>query len=250
MADKRKQGSTTPSKPEEVSEVVGTTMHEDSPEEAEALARKKASGKKLRGPEEEAGLTITSLMDIMTIQLVFLLVSLTSDPLNVTLSSAMQLAMSSAEVAPKLDSIPIVVTKEHIVVDNNAAVEIKCNYGSEECTPELFEKLNRCEINPNDAEIADVCERGVTFGIDKVDRKGADPNSPFIEPLRVALEDAVRTQIEQDMELGREFRGSATLVVDKEIPYKLLVEIIMTAGEVGVEDKGLSHFRLAISRNL
>ena len=205
---------------------------------AEELARRRA-----RTGEKKLELAITSLMDIMTIMLVFLLVSITSDPLNVKQDTFMQLANSTANVLPKDDSIPIVITKQHIVLDNKPIVTINCSIDKSECTPQDFEKLNDCEKNPTD----EVCRKKVLFEIDKQDKEKSDSNSLIIEPLRKELDRLVKQQIAEDEALGRKFKGVVTLIADKQIPFRLLMEVIYTAGKVGVKGKGgLSRFRFAI----
>ncbi len=207
---------------------------------AEAIARRKA-----RLGEEKVGLTITSLMDIMTILLVFLIISATSDPLNVTQGLHLQLANSTADVTPKDDSIPIIITRAHIVLDNKAIVAVNCTIDGGECTEPDFEKLNKCEANPMD----DICHKEIKFEVDKQDKEKSDPNSLIIEPLRKELDRLVKQQIQENEALQRKFKGIVTLVADKEIPFRLLMEVIYTAGKVGVRGKGgLSQFRFAIMK--
>ncbi len=219
---------------------VGEDEEWEARKKAEALARRKQ-----RLGEEKVGLTITSLMDIMTILLVFLIISATSDPLNVTQGLHMQLANSTADVTPKDDSIPIVISRTHIVLDNKAVVTINCTVDGGECTDQDFEKLNKCQASPTD----EICTKEVKFEVDKQDKEKSDPNSLIIEPLRKDLERLVKQQIQENEALGRKFKGIVTLVADKEIPFRLLMEVIYTAGKVGVRGKGgLSQFRFAIMK--
>jgi biopolymer transport protein ExbD len=210
--------------------------------------RKKAEAnlrRKKRGMDDKAELMITSLMDIMTILLVFLIISATSDPLNVTQGLHMQLAGSTANTTPKDDSIPIMITRAHIVLDNKGIVSIRCTIDKGECTEQDFEKLNLCEAHPDE----EICSKEVRFEVDKQDKEKSDPNSLIIEPLRKELEQLVKQQIEENEALGRKFKGIVTLIADKEIPFRLLMEVIYTAGKVGVKGKGgLSQFRFAILR--
>ncbi len=228
---------------------LGATR-QDSPEELAALAAKKAQQSKRDNQMPEAGLTITSLMDIMTIQLVFLLVSMTSDPLNVTVNSSMQLAMSSAENAPKTDSIPVIVTKEHILVDSKAVADLTCTIDKDPCDAAVFQKINLCEINPEDPNLDGVCSKTFSLAVDKQHKERSDATSLVIQPLLEALNLAVENQVRENEQLGRKFKGTVTLVVDKEVPFRVLMEVIYTAGKAHFNDQGLSRFRLAIARNL
>lgn len=242
-------------------EPMGTQEMEEA--DLEAMERKKeqaASRRAKRNVEEKISLTITSLLDIMTIMLVFLLVSITADPLNVKLGADMQLAGSTAEVTPTSDSIAINVTKANIIVDSKKVVDIRCQIGGEACTEEDWEKMNRCEDArdpgdatsgkaPSDGRFDPICSKEVRFFVDKQDKEGASKDSMVIEPLRKALEQLVKRQMDEDEQLGRKFKGVVTLVADKEVPYSLLMEVLYTAGRVGVKGKGgLSQFRFAIKK--
>ena len=71
---------------------------------------------KFRPEEPEAELNITSLMDIMTIILVFLLKSYSTEEITVTPSEDLSLPNSSARLKPEL-AVNAVVTKASITVD-------------------------------------------------------------------------------------------------------------------------------------
>ncbi|MBM4354046.1 MAG: hypothetical protein FJ109_09675 [Deltaproteobacteria bacterium] len=201
--------------------------------------------RKKRLYDEKLQLSITSLMDIMTILLFFLIISSTTDPLNVIQTAAMQFATSTADVSPKDDSIPILITRRHIVLDNKPVVAVSCTVDKAECTDQDFERLNQCEVKPLD----EVCKKEFRFEVDKQDKEKSDPNSLVIEPLRKELDRLVKQQIAEDEALGRKFKGVVTLIADKEIPFRLLMEVIYTAGKVGVKGKGgLSQFRFAIMK--
>lgn len=213
-----------------------TEWRERKKEEEYARRRKRLK-------EERGALNITSLMDIMTILLVFLIISATSDPLNVVQGLYMQLATSTADTTPKDDSIPIIINRGHIVLDNKPVVQLNCTIDKGACTDADFEKLNMCEENVEE----EICQKEIKIEVDKQDKQKSDPNSLVIEPLRKELERLVKQQIAEDEALGRKFKGIVTLIADKEIPFRLLMEVIYTAGRVGVEGKGgLSHFRFAI----
>jgi biopolymer transport protein ExbD len=228
-------------------------VHVQSAEDQAWEDAKKAAAldrRRKRGGDQKLELAITSLMDIMTIMLVFLLVSITSDPLNVKQDSFMQLAHSTANVLPKDDSIPIVITKQHIVLDNKPVVSINCSVDKSECTEDDFKKLNDCDKSPDSktqGRADEICSKNVLFEIDKQDKEKSDPNSLIVEPLRKELDRLVKQQIAEDEALGRKFKGVVTLIADKQIPFRLLMEVIYTAGKVGVKGKGgLSKFRFAI----
>ncbi|NOY24597.1 MAG: hypothetical protein GXP62_01875 [Oligoflexia bacterium] len=72
--------------------------------------------KKGRRPELDAGLTITSMMDMMTIILVFLLKSYSTNDVSVAPSASLQLPSSTSAKAPEL-AVNLVVAKDQVVVD-------------------------------------------------------------------------------------------------------------------------------------
>jgi biopolymer transport protein ExbD len=78
---------------------------------------------KKRPEEPEAELNITSLMDIMTIILVFLLKSYSTEEITVTPSEDLSLPNSSARLKPEL-AVNAVVTKSAITVDGVDVVAV------------------------------------------------------------------------------------------------------------------------------
>jgi hypothetical protein len=217
-------------------------------EEFAAMKAAKLAKKKIRKKEPDKGLTITSLMDALTIMLVFLLVSIVSDPLNVSQGASMMLANALAEDKPASDTISIAITKEAILTDQEHAVDIECIIEGSKCTQKDMAALNECEENP----AGDICNKKVEFKISKQDKENANPNSLVIVPLKKKLDKLVKRQIEQlEMRQNKKFEGVATLIVDKEIPFRLLTEVIYTAGRVGDPRKGgLAKFRFAVMKGL
>jgi biopolymer transport protein ExbD len=73
--------------------------------------------------QEEAVLNITSLMDIMTIILVFLLKSYSTEDIQVAPSDDLRLPNSSAKKAPEL-AVNAVVSQTAIIVDGVKVVDV------------------------------------------------------------------------------------------------------------------------------
>lgn len=63
-----------------------------------------------------ADVGLTAVMDLMTILLVFLLESLSADPVQVTPSADLALPISSATAAPRV-AVSVVVTQRELVLD-------------------------------------------------------------------------------------------------------------------------------------
>ena len=221
-------------------------VSEISEEELAARKAAKLAKRKGRKGSETVGLTITSLMDALTIMLVFLLVSIVSDPLSITQGEVMRLANAVAEDKPASDTIAIAITKQSIMTDQQHAVDIECIIEGSKCTKNDMGALNECEDDPT----GDICNKKVEFKISKQDKENANPNSLVIVPLKKKLDKLVKRQIEQlEMRQNKKFEGIATLIVDKEIPFRLLTEVIYTAGRVGDPRKGgLAKFRFAVMK--
>ena len=73
--------------------------------------------KKSRRPGEEGGLTITSMMDMMTIILVFLLKSYSTEDISVKPSDDLEVPLSSAMKPPRL-AVNLIVTRSQVLVDS------------------------------------------------------------------------------------------------------------------------------------
>lgn len=213
----------------------------------------KAERTKRRGKEGTGVVSITSLMDAMTIMLVFLLVSITADPLNVKQDASLQLAKSTIDYNPGVDSIPILVSKDHIVVDHQAVVQIECTLDGRACTniplegkadaqslPEGdIQALNYCDTVPMPGDCTpDVMERlkRIRFRIDKSYKEDGSDEQFLILPLHKKLQQLVRAQKEENLALGREFKGITTIIADRSLPFRMLAEIVHTAGMAELGD--------------
>lgn len=215
-------------------------------------AQRKAA-RRGRGGSEKMALTITSLLDALTILLVFLLVSITSDPLNVKQDDNLLLARSTVDYSPGDDSIPIMVTKQHIIVDNTAVVQVECTLDGRMCTNEPVEgnaavearpegdvqALNYCSAipAPDDCSPEDI-ERlaRMRFRIDKSYKQDGNEEQFLIVPLHKKLQQLVKNQKEENQALGREFRGVTTIIADAQIPFRMLAEVVHTAGMAELSD--------------
>ena len=204
------------------SEVLsGSTLTAD---EEEALRRRMAKRGKSRGPEADGTLNINSLMDIMTIMLVFLLVSITSDPLQVKESAIMMLSRSAASF-PAAYTIPIQVNKKEILVDGKRAVVVSCKFQGRDCSDEDLERT------------------GLTFMIDPLNKEHNKRESLLIVPLKEKLEKAVKDMKDQNLTLKEEVRkkyeanqGVATILCDRDIPFRMIAEVVYTVAMAELHD--------------
>ncbi len=162
--------------------------------EEEMLKRKKAS-KKSKGKISDSGdVNINSLMDILTILLVFLLKSYATDPINITPTADLELVRSTSLLQPEA-TVAVTVSKAAIVVDNR---------------PVLVLKDGRVEASQ---------KRGGEDGF-------------FIIPLNRELVDAAeRKRRLASVNPSVTFDGVCTIIMDGDTPYRLLTEIMYTAGQ-------------------
>jgi biopolymer transport protein ExbD len=158
---------------------------------------KKAS----RRGDDQAGLSITSLMDMMTIILVFLLKSYSTEDISVAASDDLQIPVSSAERTPKL-AVNVVVSRKDIVVDGEWVIDL--------------------------AEETD----------DRGDSRVRVPEDEKRGQLISKLYDRLLEKAETAKDLGGrtgsaafEFKGEVLLQCDKRLPFSVIREVMFTAGQ-------------------
>jgi len=194
--------------------------------------------RKKKAPEPEAaGVQMTSLMDIMTILLVFLLVSITSDPLNIQQNDDLVLAKSTADDKPK-DSIPITVNKRSILADKALVAQVSCKLGAQPCSPEDFKRKATCDQPKSNCSPEELKRlSSMYFYVDKRHKEDGSDKSYLIEPLKNELEKLVKQQKEENALLNdKPFEGITTVICDENIPFRLLTELVYSAGKAGLYD--------------
>lgn len=172
-----------------------------SPEELEALddarkiqAKRKAK-RKSRNVQEAASVSITSLMDIMTILLVFMLKNYAANPMNVNPSEDLALVQSLETNESHEQLTPLAITSKHIVVDNQPIVQVK------------------------DGKVSAAAKRDGEDGY-------------FITPLFDALQAVAEHQKKlSSYNASVKFKGRLMVIGDQDVPYRLLSEVLYTAGQ-------------------
>jgi biopolymer transport protein ExbD len=157
--------------------------------------------KKARRAQEEASLTITSMMDMMTIILVFLLKSYSTTDISVKPDGNLTLPASTTTKAPKM-AVQVLVAKNRILVDDAEIFALE--YDS--ATEKIFIPEN--EIDPKN--------------LLRVDGE----NSLF-----KALDDARLAIIEKGKATGTEFEGEVLLQIDRDVPFDVIHRVMYTAGQ-------------------
>ncbi len=158
--------------------------------------------KKSRRQPADAGLTITSMMDMMTIILVFLLKSYQTDDVSVAPSEDLQIPISSAEKTPKL-AVNVVVSRKDIVVDGGYVLDI---------------------------------ERGINeeTGEEELSIPADEKRGQLISSLYDILMEKAQTAKDIGARSGSDeldFKGEILLQVDKRMPFAVVREVMFTAGQ-------------------
>ena len=188
-----------------MAEDMAVGVVELSDEERKALKKKADRAKARRNRKvEHVPHTITSLMDALTIILCFLLKSIGSEPLNVSQSDDLRLPKSTTQMNPESDSIPLTMTALAILVGDKHVVDVK------------------------DGEV------------DKSRKKGGEVGF-LITPLFDALTEEAQHQKNIAKISGAEFDGTVAVIADKDVPYRLLTEVMYTAGQAE-----FSKFKFAV----
>jgi biopolymer transport protein ExbD len=146
-------------------------------------------------PEDIGYLNITPMMDMMTIILVFFLKSFSVSVENVSLSDDLMLPASNSPTKPH-QAVQVTITKKAIVVEGDPVAAIK---------------------------------RGTVDS--SIKRDGA--SGYLINPLLTVLQKhATRLKKIEKMTGGKmRFKGEMVLVADQTLPYRLISEVLYTAGQ-------------------
>lgn len=160
-------------------------------------------------------LNITSMMDMFTIVLVFLLKSFSTEDITVTPSSDLQLPSSTTTTPPRL-AVNVVVTKTQILVDGVTLLSLTT------------------AADPTNPQVPLV-------GVPAAEKQG-----PLIPRLQERLQqkaDAAKAIATASGRSDHEFRGEVLLQCDKSLPFSLVSEVMYTAGQAQFAD-----FRFVVYR--
>ncbi|MBK8939985.1 MAG: biopolymer transporter ExbD [Polyangiaceae bacterium] len=165
-------------------------------------ALRKAKRRNAAEPEIDF-LNITAMLDLMTIILVFILKSLASSTTSIPQNDDLQLPVSVMTAQPGEDGVIIRISKTQITVGEEAELVVA---------------------------YADIKQLGQT-GLDARHKRNG-PNDLYIQPLANVL-----TRYRENDKRFREAKGKdastsdAIIVADETTPYRLLFEVLYTAGQ-------------------
>jgi len=146
-------------------------------------------------------LNITSMMDMMTIILVFLLKSYSTDDITVQ-GGDLQLPVSSSLTPPKL-AVNVIVSQSQILVDGEPVVALEA--AADPDTGKMVPKV---------------------------------PDDEKLGPKILSLFEKLQAKADQSKALGEraasdefDFKGQVLLQVDKRLPFSIVRDVMFTAGQ-------------------
>lgn len=148
--------------------------------------------RKRREADESGGLSMNSLLDIMTIILVFLLKSYSTDPVQLKAAADLKPPFSTSDIKAS-ESTVVTVTLNHVLVDDEKVISLEAG---------------------------------------KVATADLSSGSFLIDALFQKLNDAVDHQKRvYAYQKKKEFEGIITIVADRHVPFQLLTQVMYTAGQ-------------------
>lgn len=156
--------------------------------------------RRVRRIPTEVGLTITSLMDMMTIILVFLLTNFGTNVLPVQPSDQFQLPLSSARGDIRV-SASIIVTRAEVFVDGERILA----------------------LGPSE-------EPGVDVAIPAAEKQDGVVGGVYD---RLVAQVAELKQMEAGPDGEPAFRGEVLMQLDKRTPFAVVRDLMLTAGNAG-----------------
>ncbi len=166
----------------------------------------RAYARKLGEPDTIKDLNITPMMDMMTIILVFLLKTFTSETALITFDQNTQIPRSQSTLAPK-QAINVTISKKVVVIEGEAIVAI-----------------NNGKIDPT--------------------HKRDGENGYYVTPIGQYMDRLAKRERQVAELSGGKFEGELMVVADKSTPYRLLTEVLYSAGQ-----SGYGNYRLLVLRN-
>jgi biopolymer transport protein ExbD len=212
--DPKKPGARAPV-PAAAAAAAAEPVPEISEEQRARMTYKKLIRRKRRKEREAEGeireLNITAMMDMMTIILVFLLKSYSASSVTSASSGDVAPPISTTRLAPK-DTVTVTITR------CAPGPEHSCKAG----TGALMVMDKTVLLYENDA----IPEQAKVGGKDGL----------LIEPLREALQKEVdRQKYIAQYNPAVQFTGELSVVGDRAMPYRMLTEILYTAGQVELD---------------
>jgi hypothetical protein len=187
--------------PESGSQAGGMVEFQDreafAPSGVEERRKKRKRAKRLAS-NETPELNLIPIMGLFTAMVLYLLKSYASDPVNVTPGPDTRLPVSSSKLSPQ-EAVQVAISEKVILVNDKLVARVENGRVSAQY------------------------------------KKNNDPAQMFIEPLYEAL----RAEGDRQKMFARynkkkkelQFKGLLTIIGDKRIPFRMLTEVLYTAGQ-------------------
>jgi len=177
-----------------------------------ALRRVRRKARERQGEIKE--LNITAMMDMMTIILVFLLKSWSSSSTTIEMNNQLQPPVSTTQLHPE-DTLTITISQKAILVGDKPVVILAGTETPSGCPGTLC---------------------GVGVKVDPKDKEGNSDDSFVITPLFDRLTKEVdRLEYIAKYNPNAQFTGRVTIIADRYVPYRLLTEVLYTAGRAKLD---------------
>ncbi|MHB8418497.1 MAG: biopolymer transporter ExbD [Myxococcales bacterium] len=177
-----------------------------------ALRRVRRKARERQGEIKE--LNITAMMDMMTIILVFLLKSWSSSNTSVEVNSTMTPPTSTTQLHPD-DTLTITVSQKAILVGDKVVADLEGTPTAPNCPGPL-------------------CAVGVKAPA--AIKEGGQEEGYLIQPLYDRLQKEVdKLEYIAKYNPRAPFNGRVTVIADRWVPYRLLTEVLYTAGKARLD---------------
>ncbi|TVR02381.1 MAG: hypothetical protein EA398_07955 [Deltaproteobacteria bacterium] len=177
--------------------ISGPQQDQDDALDADKKA-KRAARSASRRDDGGGGLNINSMMDMMTIILVFLLKSYSTEPIQINQSEDLRLPWSTTELAPE-DTMTITLTKTSVLVNDELVVAVN----------------DDGRIDPSHLQSAD---------------------SPLIPNLQQKIEDELEVAARNRLRGSGDVQRVVTIIADSDVRYELLTQVMITASAAQVQN--------------
>lgn len=152
---------------------------------------------------KDEALNITSMMDLMTIILVFLLKSYSTQDISISGDSDLQLPSSTSQKEPEM-AVNVVVTGSKIIVDGDIVLNLSTAPDEENPGQEMI-------VVPEDEKKGQL----ITRLFDRLTEKA----------------ESSKAIAEASGNKEHEFKGRILLQCDKRLPFSVIREVMYTAGQ-------------------
>ena len=186
--------------------------------------------KKRRVIHEQRTLSINSLMDVVTIILVYLIKSFATSPIEVK-DPSIEVPTSTSTEGVEEATVVMVTGPVKRALDANNRPTVVPN------TPTLaVDGTALFELTPVQG-----ANGQTSWRIPDKEKTPPDSNSYVVTNLKTMLEKARETQKVAASINDREFTGKVIILADKQTPYRVMMDLLVTCGQAG-----FGEFKFAI----